>query len=69
MQNLRFCNSGSEACLFSILIARHATNRPKILVFSGCYMSMPMTTQDESGFVEAVRVYLSCHAGLLLASE
>ena len=34
---VRFCNSGSEACLFASLLARHATNRPKLLVFNGCY--------------------------------
>jgi glutamate-1-semialdehyde 2,1-aminomutase len=37
MEQLRFCNSGSEACLFATLVARHATRRPKVLVFNGCY--------------------------------
>lgn len=37
MQQLRFCNSGSEACLFASQVARHATQRPKLLVFNGCY--------------------------------
>lgn len=37
MEQLRFCNSGSEACLFAALLARHATKRPKLLVFNGCY--------------------------------
>ena len=37
MEQVRFCNSGSEACLFATLLARHATRRPKILVFNGCY--------------------------------
>jgi glutamate-1-semialdehyde 2,1-aminomutase len=37
IQLLRFCNSGSEACLFSVLTAQHVTNRRKILVFNGCY--------------------------------
>jgi glutamate-1-semialdehyde 2,1-aminomutase len=37
MEQVRFCNSGSEACLFATLLARHATKRPKILVFNGCY--------------------------------
>ena len=37
MQQMRFCNSGSEACLFSVQLARHATKRSKILVFKGCY--------------------------------
>jgi glutamate-1-semialdehyde 2,1-aminomutase len=34
---LRFCNSGSEACLYAAQTARHATRRPKLLVFHGCY--------------------------------
>ena len=37
MELVRFCNSGSEACLFASLIARHATTRPKLMVFNGCY--------------------------------
>ncbi len=37
MQQMRFCNSGSEACLFSVQLARHVTGRPAILVFKGCY--------------------------------
>ena len=37
IQQIRFCNSGSEACLFSVQLARHATARPKIMVFKGCY--------------------------------
>jgi glutamate-1-semialdehyde 2,1-aminomutase len=37
MQLVRFCNSGSEACLFSVLAAQHVTKRRKILVFNGCY--------------------------------
>ena len=37
VEQLRFCNSGSEACLFAVQVARHATKRPKLLVFNGCY--------------------------------
>jgi glutamate-1-semialdehyde 2,1-aminomutase len=37
IEQVRFCNSGSEACLFAVQIARHATQRNKILVFNGCY--------------------------------
>lgn len=36
MEQLRFCNSGSEACLFAVQAALHATNRAKLLVFDGC---------------------------------
>jgi glutamate-1-semialdehyde 2,1-aminomutase len=37
MEQLRFCNSGSEACLFAAQLARHATQRPALMVFNGCY--------------------------------
>ncbi len=37
IEQVRFCNSGSEACLFAAQLARHATQRPKLLVFNGCY--------------------------------
>ncbi len=37
MEMLRFCNSGSEACLYASLLARHATQRDALLVFKGCY--------------------------------
>jgi glutamate-1-semialdehyde 2,1-aminomutase len=37
MEQIRFCNSGSEACLFASQVARHVTKRPKLLVFNGCY--------------------------------
>jgi glutamate-1-semialdehyde 2,1-aminomutase len=37
MEQLRFCNSGSEACLFAAQLARHAAQRPALLVFNGCY--------------------------------
>jgi glutamate-1-semialdehyde 2,1-aminomutase len=37
MQQIRFCNSGSEACLYAAQLARHATGRPSLFVFEGCY--------------------------------
>lgn len=37
MEQLRFCNSGTEAVLFAVQVARHATHRGKLLVFNGCY--------------------------------
>jgi glutamate-1-semialdehyde 2,1-aminomutase len=37
IEQVRFCNSGSEACLFAAQLARHATKRQKLLVFNGCY--------------------------------
>jgi len=37
IEQIRFCHSGSEACVFAVLLARHATKRKKILVFNGAY--------------------------------
>ncbi len=37
VQSVRFVNSGTEANLYAILLARHVTKRPKILVFEGGY--------------------------------
>lgn len=37
IEQVRFCNSGSEACLFAVQVARHATQRQTVLVFDGCY--------------------------------
>lgn len=37
LELIRFCNSGTEACLLSALVARHATQRDKLLVFTGAY--------------------------------
>jgi len=37
IQQVRFCNSGSEACLFAAQLARHAMKLPKLLVFNGAY--------------------------------
>jgi len=34
---LRFCNSGTEAVLFALSLARVATGRPAVLVFEGAY--------------------------------
>jgi glutamate-1-semialdehyde 2,1-aminomutase len=37
MEQVRFCNSGSEACLYAALLACYATERNKLLVFTGAY--------------------------------
>jgi len=37
IQQMRFCNSGTEACLYAVQVARHATGRSRLLVFNGCY--------------------------------
>jgi glutamate-1-semialdehyde 2,1-aminomutase len=37
MKQLRFVTSGTEACMYSVLLARHATGRHAILAFKGGY--------------------------------
>ncbi|KAL2846199.1 pyridoxal phosphate-dependent transferase [Aspergillus pseudoustus] len=37
IEQLRFCNSGTEANLYALSIARQATGRSKIIVFEGAY--------------------------------
>ena len=37
IEKLRFVNSGTEACMSAIRVARGATNRPYIVKFKGCY--------------------------------
>src|SRR2546429_150496 len=37
MQKVRMCNSGTEACMSAIRLARGFTRRDKIIKFDGCY--------------------------------
>ncbi|KAJ6108328.1 glutamate-1-semialdehyde 2-1-aminomutase [Penicillium sp. IBT 18751x] len=37
MERMRFCNSGTEANIYALSIARQATGRSKIIVFNGAY--------------------------------
>lgn len=37
IEKIRFVNSGTEACMSAIRVARGATNRPLIVKFIGCY--------------------------------
>jgi glutamate-1-semialdehyde 2,1-aminomutase len=37
VQKVRLCNSGTEACMSAIRLARGFTGRDKIIKFDGCY--------------------------------
>jgi glutamate-1-semialdehyde 2,1-aminomutase len=37
IQKVRMCNSGTEACMSAVRLARGFTNRDKIIKFDGCY--------------------------------
>lgn len=37
VEKIRFCNSGTEACMSAIRLARGFTRRDKIIKFDGCY--------------------------------
>jgi glutamate-1-semialdehyde 2,1-aminomutase len=48
IEHIRFCNSGSEACLYSAILARHATGRSQLLAFDGGYHGSFMTYGESS---------------------
>jgi glutamate-1-semialdehyde 2,1-aminomutase len=37
VEKVRLCNSGTEACMSAIRLARGATGRHKVIKFDGCY--------------------------------
>ncbi|KAL4962029.1 pyridoxal phosphate-dependent transferase [Aspergillus stella-maris] len=37
IEQVRFCNSGTEANLYALSVARHVTGRSKVIVFEGAY--------------------------------
>ncbi|KAL4950664.1 pyridoxal phosphate-dependent transferase [Aspergillus filifer] len=37
IKQVRFCNSGTEANLYALTVARHVTGRSKVIVFEGAY--------------------------------
>ena len=43
MQLLRFTNSGTEANMLALALAKHATGRPKVMVFEGAYHGGTLT--------------------------
>ncbi len=55
VQNLRFVNSGTEAVMSALRVARGATGRSKILKFEGCYHGHAdaMLLRAGSGLAEA----------------
>jgi glutamate-1-semialdehyde 2,1-aminomutase len=55
VQSIRFVNSGTEAVMSALRVARAATGRPKILKFEGCYHGHvdSMLVRAGSGLAEA----------------
>ena len=51
IEKLRFCSSGTEACMYAIRVARGFTGRNKIIKFEGCYhgASDPLLVKAGSG--------------------
>lgn len=43
MELLRFTNSGTEANVLALALAKHATDRPKVMVFEGAYHGGTLT--------------------------
>ena len=54
VEKVRMTNSGTEACMSAIRVARGFTDRPKIIKFDGCYHghadSLPFTQLPEATF-------------------
>ena len=57
VQSVRFVNSGTEAVMSALRVARGATGRDKILKFDGCYHGHPdsMLIKSGSGLAEATQ--------------
>ena len=55
MESIRFVNSGTEAVMSALRVARGATGRDKILKFDGCYHGHTdsMLMRSGSGLAEA----------------
>ena len=70
VQNLRFVNSGTEAVMSALRVARAATGRSKILKFEGCYHGHAdaMLLRAGSGLADAP-LPDSAGLGALAASE
>jgi glutamate-1-semialdehyde 2,1-aminomutase len=70
VQSLRFVNSGTEAVMSALRVARAATGRSKILKFEGCYHGHvdAMLLRGGSGLADAP-LPDSAGLGLLAASE
>jgi glutamate-1-semialdehyde 2,1-aminomutase len=70
VQNLRFVNSGTEAVMSALRVARAATGRSKILKFEGCYHGHvdAMLLRAGSGLADAP-LPDSAGLGVLAASE
>jgi glutamate-1-semialdehyde 2,1-aminomutase len=70
VQNLRFVNSGTEAVMSALRVARAATGRSKILKFEGCYHGHvdAMLLRAGSGLADAA-VPDSAGLGVLAARE
>ncbi len=48
MQLMRFTNSGTEANMLALALAKHATGRPKVMVFEGAYHGGTLTFPSTS---------------------
>ena len=70
VENLRFVNSGTEAVMSALRVARAATGRSKILKFEGCYHGHAdaMLLKAGSGLADAPQPD-SAGLGALAASE
>jgi glutamate-1-semialdehyde 2,1-aminomutase len=55
VDKIRFVNSGTEACMSAVRLARGFAKKDKIIKFAGCYMVILTLIQAGSGAVTLVR--------------
>ena len=81
MELLRFTNSGTEANVLALALAKHATGRPEVMVFGSAYHGATLTFQPGGSpvniphdyvvarynEVEETRALIRAHAGTLAA--
>ena len=59
IESIRFVNSGTEATMTALRLARGATKRSKIIKFSGCYHGhSDLFLQRKSGVEWLLKVFL-----------
>ncbi len=61
IETVRFCNSGTEANLYALQLARHITGRSKLLAFYGAYHGGVFVFSDTSNPMNAPFDWVFCH--------
>jgi glutamate-1-semialdehyde 2,1-aminomutase len=60
IERIRFCNSGTEANLYALSLARAATGRKKLISFSGAYHGGVFVFSGEGSAINAPYEWITC---------